>query len=62
MRRSAITVMLSLGVPEQVIRKISGHATGGKEFFKYVAVAQTYQDKETEKLFERMKSVNSIAG
>lgn len=38
MRRSAITVMLGLGVPEQVVRKISGHAPGSKEFFKYEAV------------------------
>lgn len=55
MRRSGITVMLSLGMPEQVVRKISGHAPGSKEFYKYVAVAQAYQDQETEKMFEKMK-------
>jgi integrase len=54
MRRTAITIMLSLGVPEPVVRKISGHAPGSKEFYRYVFWAQTYQDKETEKMFEKL--------
>ncbi len=55
MRRTAITTMLSLGVPEQVVRKISGHAPGSKEFYRYVSWAQSYQDKETEKMFEKLQ-------
>jgi integrase len=55
MRRTAITTMLSLGVPEQVVRKISGHAPGSKEFYRYVLWAQTYQDQETEKVFEKLQ-------
>lgn len=55
MRRTAITTMLSLGMPEQVVRKISGHAPGSKEFYRYVHWAQTYQDQETEKMFEKLK-------
>lgn len=55
MRRTAITTMLSLGVPEQMVRKISGHSPSGKEFYRYVLWAQTYQDKETEKMFERLQ-------
>jgi integrase len=55
MRRTAITTMLSLGVPEPVVRKISGHAPGSKEFYRYVSWAQTYQDKETEKMFEKLE-------
>ena len=55
MRRTAITTMLSLGMPEQVVRKISGHAPGSKEFYRYVLWAQTYQDIETEKMFERLQ-------
>src|SRR5688572_28444388 len=43
MRRTAITTMLSLGVPEPVVRNISGHAPGSKEFYRYVSWAQTYQ-------------------
>jgi site-specific recombinase XerD len=61
MRRSAITVMLSLGVPEQVVRKISGHASGSKDFYKYVAVVQTYQDRETTRMFDKMRLLNSTA-
>jgi integrase len=55
MRRTAITTMLSLGMPEQVVRKISGHSASGKEFYRYVSWAQTYQDDETEKMFEKLK-------
>ncbi len=55
MRRTAITTMLCLGVPEQVVRKISGHAPGTKEFYRYVLWAQTYQDKETDIMFEKLK-------
>lgn len=58
MRRSAITVMLSLGMPEQVVRKISGHAPGSKEFYRYVAIAQTYLDKETEIMHQKMKALS----
>jgi integrase len=55
MRRTAITTMLSLGVPEPVVRKISGHAPGSKEFYRYVFWAQTYQDMETEKMFSKLQ-------
>jgi integrase len=55
MRRTAITTMLSLGVPEQVVRKISGHAPGSKEFYRYTFWAQTYQDQEVDKMFIRLE-------
>jgi len=55
MRRTAITTMLSLGMPEQIVRKISGHAPASKEFYRYVLWAQTYQDNETEKMFEKLQ-------
>lgn len=55
MRRTAITTMLSLGVPEQVVRKISGHSAAGKDFYRYVAWAQTYLDHETGKMFEKLE-------
>lgn len=61
MRRTAITTMLSLGMPEQLVRKISGHAPGSKEFYRYVLWAQTYQDQETEKVFERLKEKRRLA-
>src|SRR5262249_43822283 len=37
MRRTAITTMLALGVPEQIVRRISGHSPSGKEFYRYVS-------------------------
>jgi hypothetical protein len=46
--------MLSLGVPEQIVRKISGHSPGSKEFYRYVHWAQAYQDKATEHVFEKL--------
>lgn len=51
MRRTAITTLLSLGVPELLVRKVSGHAPHSKEFFKYVAVSQNYLDNETQKAY-----------
>lgn len=55
MRRTAITTMLSLGMPEHIVRKISGHSPMSKEFFRYVALAQSYQDKETAVVFEKLQ-------
>ena len=55
MRRTAITTMLCLGMPEHIVRKISGHSPMSKEFFRYVALAQSYQDKETTQMFEKLK-------
>jgi len=46
MRRTAITSLLMLGVPETIVRKISGHAAGSKEFYKYVVIAQEYLNRE----------------
>jgi hypothetical protein len=46
--------MLCLGIPEQFVRKIIGHAPGSKEFYRYVLWAQTYLDSESEKVFETL--------
>ncbi len=54
MRRTAITTMLILGVPEQVVRKISGHAASSKEFYRYVNFSKAFQDQETDMMFERL--------
>jgi hypothetical protein len=48
--------MLCLGVPEYIVRKVSGHAQGSKEFCRYVLWAQTYQDKEMENMFDKLKA------
>ena len=57
MRRTAITTMLCLGVPEGVVRKISGHAPHTKEFYRYVLWAQSYQDSATEKAFQMLEKI-----
>ena len=59
MRRTAITTMLSLGVNEQLVRKISGHSASGREFYRYVLWAQTYQDRETQQMFNKLASLKS---
>ncbi|HZH63972.1 MAG TPA: hypothetical protein VEY10_03705 [Flavisolibacter sp.] len=55
MRRTGISTMLCLGMNEQMVRRISGHSPHGKEFYRYVAWAQTYQDSESEKVFTLLK-------
>jgi integrase len=61
MRRTAITTMLCLGMPEHLVRKISGHSPMSKEFYRYVALAQTYQDKETTSMFDKLKNKVMVA-
>jgi integrase len=56
MRRSCITNMLCSGVPEHVVRKVSGHVGNSKSFFRYVELAQKLVDEETNKLFDRLKA------
>lgn len=55
MRRTAITNMLRLGMPEHIVRKISGHAPGSKEFYRYVEISQSYIDYECDKVFKKME-------
>jgi len=52
MRRTGITLMLQLGMPEHVVRQISGHAPNSKEFYRYVSIAQNWQDQESERVYE----------
>lgn len=56
MRRTAITTMLRLQMPEHLVKKISGHAPNSKEFHKYVAISQEYLDSESDKVFEKLQS------
>jgi integrase len=54
MRRTAITTLLIMGVPELIVRKISGHAPGSKEFYRYVAVAQEYMNQEVMIAYKKL--------
>ncbi|MBL7936167.1 MAG: hypothetical protein JNM51_10225, partial [Bacteroidia bacterium] len=48
-----------LGIPDQVVRKISGHAANSKEFFRYVEFAQEYVDEHTDKAFEKLTKMDT---
>ncbi|MGK4569008.1 tyrosine-type recombinase/integrase [Flavobacterium sp. 3HN19-14] len=50
MRRTAITTMLILGMPEHLVRKVSGHSSGSNSFNRYVHYAQGYMDAEIGKV------------
>jgi integrase len=56
MRRTAITTLLILGMPEHLVRKISGHSTASSSFNRYVHYAQVYIDREIDKVHSKMES------
>ncbi len=63
MRRTAISTMLNMGMPEHLVRKLSGHCPASKEFFRYVAISQSVLDKETELIYDKLRSrENNILG
>ena len=55
MRRTAITTMLCLRMPENLVRRISGHASNSKEFYRYVQLSQTFIDQESDRIFEKLR-------
>lgn len=50
MRRTCITIMLTSGMPELVVKKISGHSNNSRSFFRYVNFAQDIIDTEIDKM------------
>jgi integrase len=56
MRRTAITTYLSLGMPEQLVRRISGHSSGSKEFFRYVKFSEELLENEMKLVHEKFLS------
>jgi integrase len=61
MRRTAITTLLILGVPELVVRKISGHAIGSKEFYKYISIANDYGNNQITEAYKKLVSMNTFS-
>jgi integrase len=57
MRRTAITTMLRLGMDEINVRKISGHAAGSVEFFKYVKISQNHLDEQTLDVYQKLQKI-----
>ena len=43
-----------LGVPENLVRRVSGHAPGSKEFYKYVFIAQEYMNQEIKNAYKKL--------
>lgn len=60
MRRTGITTLLSMGVPEHMVRKVSGHAPNSKEFFRYVELSQKYLDEATDQAFSKLLNVKPL--
>jgi integrase len=56
MRRTAISNLLMLGVPEMIVRNFSGHAENSQSFARYVNLAQTYLDKELGDAFNKLEA------
>ncbi len=54
MRRTAITTLLLLGVDENSVRRISGHAAGSKEFYRYVVIVQDYLNSQVKNAYKRL--------
>lgn len=55
MRRTAITTMLMLGMPENLVRKISGHTQNSKAFYRYINFVQSYIDQEIDKVHNHLQ-------
>lgn len=58
MRRTAITTLLMLGVPEDMVRRISGHAAGSKEFYRYIQIVQEYLDVKVRVAYKELESLS----
>ena len=54
MRRTAITSLLMLGLEEHIVRRISGHAPGSKEFYRYVSISQDYLNDKLKDAYQRL--------
>jgi len=58
MRRTGITTMLRMGLPDYLVRKISGHSANSVEFYRYVQLTQNYLHQQTDAAFEKLKNLN----
>lgn len=54
MRRTAITTLLLMGVDETSVRRISGHAPGSKEFYRYVVLVQDYLNAKVKEAHQKL--------
>lgn len=54
MRRTAVTTMLMLGMPEHAVRKVSGHSSSSRAFYRYVGFSQRFMDQEIDKVHQKL--------
>lgn len=54
MRRTAISTMLALKMPEPMVRRISGHVANSKSFYRYVTFAQSFWDDDSKRFFQKL--------
>jgi integrase len=54
MRRTAITSLLRLNVPERVVKSISGHSPTSKDFNRYIAYSQSFNDQMSDAAFDKL--------
>jgi integrase len=54
MRRTAITTLLTLGMPELLVRRISGHSKNSTSFLRYVEFSQNFMDNEIDKIYSKL--------
>jgi integrase len=59
MRRTAVSTMLMLGMPEHVVKKVSGHTSDSKAFYRYVTFAQSYLDTHIDKVYDHFSNQNN---
>jgi intergrase/recombinase len=50
--------MLMLGMPENVVRKISGHSASSRAFYRYVSFSQGYLDQEIDKVYKKLNAMS----
>jgi integrase len=55
MRRSAVTILLSMGMKEHVVRQISGHSQSSLAFQRYIAYSEALMSREMEKVHARIR-------
>jgi len=58
MRRTAISTMLALKMPETMVRRISGHVANSKSFYRYVSFAQSFWDDDSKKFFKKLTQIS----
>lgn len=54
MRRTGITILLMLGMPEYLVRRISGHSANSESFSRYVNFSQSYITDEINKVHQQL--------